>query len=265
MKHKLGGFYMFLEWLGNFVNFALGMVTGMILFSAIYIYFNVRGKNIDVEAIKRPNIDVSEEELRLLILNKQKQFKRNKKLGNQSIAKMTFELSYELIEEIAKYFFPESKYPMLELSVHELITLSHYITNRIDDLLDKPLLKNTKNVRMSKVMAMYDKKKQIEQTKLVKAAKKYKVSKVLKYTSMTLNAVNPVYWFRKLVINTSVDVMTKKVCIVIIGIVGEETTNVYSKKLFNKEVELGLVDDDVIKLLEGGDDDDDLIDDEGVL
>ena len=158
----------------------------------------------------------------------------------------------ELIEEIASYFFPDSKYPMLELNVHELMDLNHYITNRISDILDKPVLKNTMNLQMTQIMSMFDKKRAIQENKVYRAAKKYKVGKLVKYGGAALNIVNPVYWFRKLVINTSVDAMTKKVCVVIIGIVGEETTKVYSKKLFEKPVELDMIETEINTMLEEG-------------
>lgn len=237
--------------LGTILNFVLGMVTGMILFSAIYVYFFVRGKNISIDEIKHPTVEVKEEDLRNMIVEKQKKFKRNRKLGANSATKLTFDLSYELIEEISKYFFPNSKYPMLELSVNEFILLNHYVTDRIDQMLNKPLLKNTKNVRVTKFVQMYDKKKSIERNKVVRSLKKYKVDKAAKYTSMAVNAVNPVYWFRKAVIKTSVDAMTKKISVVIIGIVGEETVKVYSKKLFDKELDIDVVDEDVRQLQEG--------------
>ncbi len=237
---------------GGFINFFLGMATGAIVFTAIFIYFLIRGENINIEDIKRPNIDVDEEDLKFMIIEKRKAFKRNKRLGNKGISKLTFEMSYELIEEIAAYFFPDSKYPMLELSVHELLELNHYITDRIREILDKPLLKNTMNLRVTKIMQMLDKKRAIEESKLVKVAKKYKVVKIVKYGNAVVNVVNPVYWFRKLVINTSIDVMTKKVCLVIIGIVGEETIKVYSKKLFDKPLELNMVEEEVNKILEEG-------------
>ena len=237
---------------GGFINFFLGMATGAIAFTAIFIYFLVRGKNINIEEIKRPTIDVDEEDLKFMIMEKRKLFKRNKKLGSESVAKLTFEMSYELVEEIATYFFPDSKYPMLELSIHELLDLNHYITDRIREMLEKPILKNTMNLRVTKIMQMFDKKRQIQESRVLKAAKKYKVAKVIKYGGAALNVVNPVYWFRKLVINTSLDVMTMKVCIVIIGIVGEETIKVYSKKLFDKPVELDMVEEEFNKLLEEG-------------
>jgi len=237
---------------GGFINFFLGMATGAIAFTAIFVTLLVRGKNLNVESVKKSTVDVDEEELKAMIIEKRKLFKRDKKLGDRSVTKLTFDMSYELIEEIASYFFPESKYPMLELNVHELLDLNHYITDRIKDILDKPVLKNTMNLQMTQIMSMFDKKKAIQQNKVLKAAKKYKVGKIVKYGGTAINLVNPVYWFRKLVINTSLDAMTKKICVVIIGIVGEETTKVYSKKLFDKPVELDMVETEIETMIEEG-------------
>ncbi len=237
---------------GGFINFFVGMATGAIAFTAIFVTLLVRGKNLNIESVKRSTVDVDEEELKAMIIEKRKLFKKNKKLGDRSATKLTFDLSYELIEEIASYFFPESKYPMLELNVHELLDLNHYITDRIKDILDKPVLKNTMNLQMTQLMSMFDKKKAIQENKVMKTAKKYKVGKIAKYGGAAINIFNPVYWFRKLVINTSLDAMTKKICVVIIGIVGEETTKVYSKKLFDKPLELEMVETEVEDLLEKG-------------
>jgi len=242
---------------GGFINFFFGIFTGMILFAVLIVFFTMRGKRIDVNVIKKPNVDVNEDEVKDMIIFMQKRFKAERKVTDENIGKLTFLLSYELVEEIAKYFFPESRHPMLELSVNELIALNHYITDRIDELLEKPILKNTKNVRVIRVMQMFEKKRAIEESKIAKAAKKMRVGKVIKYGGAVLNAVNPVYWFRKLVINTSVDAMTRKVCVVIIGIVGEETTKIYSKKVFENPLELELVEKDMIALLEGEDDEED--------
>jgi len=227
--------------IAGFINFFFGIFTGMIAFTAIYVYLLVRGKNIDVDDIKKPSIDVDVSELEDLIRLKQKKFKGSRKTSGENVGKYTLLLSYELIEEIANYFFPTSKHPLLELSVNETLNLSHYIADRIDLLLEKPILKNTKNIRITKIMEFLEKKKAIEESKIARAAKKLRVGKVVKYGGAVLNALNPVYWFRKLVINTSVDVMTKKVCVVIIGIVGEETAKVYSKKVFESPVDINFV------------------------
>lgn len=242
---------------GGFINFFFGMVTGIVAFLGFFTWMTFKGKHLNLDDIKRPDIEMDETELVQLIEGRQAKLKRMIKYDQDGAFKSTMNVSYELIEEISRYFFPHSKYPMLELSVNELIELNHYITNRMSGLLDIPLLKHAKKTRIITILNMYEKKRMVEQSKVVKAAKKARIGTVLKYGSMALNAVNPVYWFRKLVINTSIDVMTRKVCVVIVGVVGEETTKVYSKKLFDKDVDLGVVDDNMEDLLTEGDNDDD--------
>lgn len=243
---------------GGFVNFFLGMVTGVVAFLSFFVFFSFRGKHINLDNIKRPDVEVDEEELRMLVKNKQAKLKRALKYDSNGVGKNTLNCSYELLEEISRYFFPESKYPMLELSVHELIDLNKYISDRVDELLDIPILKHAKKMRIISIVQMFEKKKMLEESKLMKAAKKARLGKVLKYGGMALNAVNPVYWFRKLVINTSIDAMTRKICIEIIAVVGEETTKVYSKKLFDKDIDLALVNENMEALLLEGDDDDEI-------
>ncbi|MCF7926603.1 MAG: hypothetical protein K9L74_03420 [Candidatus Izimaplasma sp.] len=236
--------------ISELIYFIFGIFAGMLLLSMSFIYLSFRGKNVDVTDIKRPQVDGDEDELKLLILNRQNKFKRRLKHTTKSVPQLTFDMSYELVEEISRYFFPESKYPMLELSITEIINLNKYVSNRVDEILDKPILKNSKNFQVITFIKMYEKKKQFDESRAVRAAKKYHLGKVVKYGSMALNAVNPVYWFRKLVINTSLDMMTKKISTIIIGIVGEETTKIYSKKLFDKQMNLDVVDQEVDEFLE---------------
>jgi hypothetical protein len=236
----------------GFINFFLGMLTGIVLFLATLTFLFIRGKNID-----KPEGDFSEDDLKQLIISRQDRLRRILKAKNDGAFKLTFEVSYELIEEISRYFFPNSKYPMYELSVNELIELNHYITDRIDEILEVPILKNAKKAKIITIVNMYEKKKALQDSRLAKAAKKLKLGKVAKYGGMALNAVNPVYWFRKLVLSTSIDAMTRKLCVAIVGVVGEETSKVYSKKLFDKDIELGLVEENMESLLSEGEEDDD--------
>ncbi len=235
------------------INFLLGILSGFILFSILYVYFIVRGKGMDFKSSKRSDEEVDEEALRALVTEKQKAFKKEKKSGKQ-VGKLTFDLSYELIEDIATYYFPKSKYPMLELSVDEMLVLNYYITQRVEKILDQPILKNTRNIRITKLVRMYETKKAIDEKKLVKAAKSKAVKTTMKYTLAAVNVMNPAYWFRKLVINKSVDFVSTKISLMILAVVGEETIKVYSKKLFDKDVDFDLVDKE-LKALEDGEDD----------
>ena len=234
--------------------FFFGMLTGMVVLTAAFVFLFIRSRVIDVEKVTRPTSEVDPDVLIELVKSKQNEFKKQRKLKEESVSKITFNLGFELVGEIAKYFFPDSKYPTLELSVNEILNLNHYITDRIDELLDKPIIKNTKKMQIVKVMEMLDKKKAVEESKIAKAAKRMKLGKVAKFGGMALNALNPVYWFRKAVISTSISAMTKKICIVIIGIVGEETIKVYSKALFEEPVDIKLVESEMEALLEEPDD-----------
>jgi hypothetical protein len=239
---------------GGFINFFLGMVTGIILFTAFLTFFFLRGRKVDLEKIKRPENEVNRDMLEKLIKNRQQLVKKNIRFSDDSATKVTTQISYELVEEISRYFFPNSKYPMLELSVHEILDLAHYITNRIEELMDVPVVRNFKNVRVVQIVRLYEKQKYISESGVAKAVKKYKLGKVVKYGGMVINAVNPVYWVRKLVINTSIDAMTRKVSAVVVGIVGEETTKVYSKKLFDKPLEVNVVEESMKELLDENED-----------
>jgi hypothetical protein len=240
---------------GGLINFLLGVMSGFVLFTITYVYFLVRGKNLDATIIHKPKVDVNEEELKTMILAKQDVFKKRYKKQDEKMGKIIFDLSYELMDEISHYYFPNSKYPMLELSVNEIITLNQYITERMDQILNQPLLKNTRNIRITKIVQAYELKKSLDEKKIIKAAKSKPVKKTMKVALTALNIMNPAYWFRKLVINTSMDFVTKKICLMIIGVVGEETSKVYSKKLFDKDIEFDLVEKE-LKALETGEDDD---------
>ncbi len=239
------------EILRGLMHFFLGLASGFVLFAVMYVYFMVRGKHMQTPKTHKPDTDVKEEELKAMIEEKQKTFKALQRKGEKNLGKSVFDLSYELIDDISRYYFPLSKHPMLELSVNEIITLNHYITDRIDQILNDPLLKNTRNIRITKIVRAFEVKKALDEKKVVKIAKSKTMRKTAKVTLGVLNLFNPAYWFRKLVINTSIDFVTRKVCLMIIGVVGEETSKIYSKKLFDKDVEFDLVEKE-LKALEAG-------------
>ena len=73
---------------------------------------------------------------------------------------------------------------------------------------------------------------------------------VVKKITGVLNIFNPVYWVRRLVINTSLDFAFKKLCLAVIGIVGEETYKIYSKRVFDEEKSIDVNVDDIIKSID---------------
>lgn len=141
----------------------------------------------------------------------------------------------DTIKTIAKIYYPDSKYPLYELTLSELVILTHYIADRIDKMFDKKVLKVFKNMSISQVLKILDIYKNIQDRKLAKAVKK--TGPVRKVLLTILNYANPIYWFKRLIINGTINSAVSKVSMIVIDIVADETNKVYSKNLFSVEKE----------------------------
>lgn len=118
--------------------------------------------------------------------------------------------------------------------MNETLKLNHYITDRIDQLTNQPILKLFRRYTMSTIYSFTVKTKKIVDNKVVKSLQDFGVDEVVKASMTALNAINPVYWIRKAG-NLVSDKIMSKIGLSIIAIVGEETYKIYSKKVFNEE------------------------------
>ena len=143
-----------------------------------------------------------------------------------------------MAKDISRKYYPNSKRPFAELSIDEILRLAVYVSNRINDLIERPGLRLLKKVKLSTILGLSDAKKVIDDSALMKVTKKYKLVKVFNKIKGALNIFNPIYWVRRSVINTSLDFATKKLCIALLGIVGEELYKIYSKRVFDEEIEI---------------------------
>lgn len=234
----------------GFMNFFLGMAVGVVLFIVFLSFFFYRGKKANLEKIKRPENEVKQEDILRMIKNQQDLVKANIKSSKESKVKMIYQASYDLTEEISRYFFPKSKYPNLELSVHELLDLTHYISNRVDNTLDKPLIRKLKNVRVVQIVKVIEKKNSFGEGKVAQTMKKYKVAHVAKLGVKMLKSKKQHHYIRSAIFSATTEIASAKISDVIIGIVGEETTKVYSKKLFDKDIELDIVEKTMQELID---------------
>ncbi len=152
--------------------------------------------------------------------------------------------------DIAKYYFKDSKYPLYELSIQELLDLNYYITKRLTKLVNGKFIRRFKNYRISTIVNLLNKKKALDNSKIMKLNRQYKVSKILSIGAAVLNYANPIYWFRKIAIKPSTTLVTKEACKLIIRIVGEETNNLYSKKIFENPADEAIVENEFDRIIE---------------
>ena len=75
------------------------------------------------------------------------------------------------VKTIAAFYYPNSKYPLYELNIKELIILTQYISDRIDKIFDTAVLKHFKNISISQIMKLLDLHRDIQNNKVVKTVK----------------------------------------------------------------------------------------------
>lgn len=238
--------------LNSLISFFVGILFGFAILALIYSVLVVSSIKSKKYVVKTKNDEVTDEEIKEIIDNATLQFKDKTLKGAKNTITHCSTICINLTQDIARKFFPKSKRPFAELSVDELLTLAIYVSNRINELIDRPALRMVKKVKLSTILALGDAKVAIEASELMKVTKKYKLMKVMDAVRGALNVLNPVYWFKRTIMNTTLDFAVHKLCLAIIEIVGEETYKIYSKRVFNEEKDLGL---DVEKIADELDED----------
>lgn len=215
--------------LSTILNFLLGVLTGIILFFLFFLLFSTLNSKKRYRKRMLNQLPLEDHEVYELIEMKQNQLIETVRLTDNAYFKVAFDLSFELLEEIASHYFPQSRYPIYEITIEELIDLNRYITNRLEEMVNGKILRHFKNYRISSIVNMLHMKKAVDNSKVMKLSRKLKISKFYNASRTVLNYANPIYWFRRLAIKPTTEVLTKEVCKYIIAVVGEETNKIYSK------------------------------------
>lgn len=231
----------------NFFSFLIGLGVGFVIFALVYLLLILLSLNKKKYVIKSQINDVSDEEIKKIILDAQNAFKDKKLKGEDAMIGYCYNLSKELVIHIASRFFPNSKHPVFELSIDELILLANYISLRVDEILSKRGLRVFRKLKISTIVGWTDVKKTIDDNPIIKATKKYKISETLTAAKKVINVINPLWWAKRFISTASMNLLLKKVCLVIMGIIGEETYKIYSKSVFDKDVTIDSGVDEIVE------------------
>lgn len=223
------------------VTMLMGILIGFFLAITVYLSFVLSSLKKQDKEIEKEKYTVTDTQIEKIIKSAKNEYVEESSFLNtgQKLSHVR-KISWELIHSIANEYYPDSDYPIYELNGEELLTLVHYITNRVDSIFTGPVLKSFKKIKLAYIFKLLDMKKKIDENKLVKAANKAKVPKIFSTITAVLNVFNPVYWIKKLIVNTAMVAVTNKISLTIIEVVGEETNKVYSKNVFNQEKGLNL-------------------------
>lgn len=232
---------------GLIMSFLFGLVIGIVLLALIYSILVVLSLSNKKYRVITEDDSLSQSEAKQMIIDAQKSFKDKSLKGDTPRFTHCMNLCKDLLYGISSRFYPKSKFPMYELSVDEAVMLIGYIQNRIDEILNNKVLKVLRRLKISKLVSLTLTATHVADSKAFEVGKD--ISKTAGKINKVLKVINPLWWARKLVVDKALSLALNKLCVLIIGIVGEETYKIYSKKIFEAEVELDSNVDEILEEL----------------
>ena len=237
-----------LEFTYNFsvlISLLVGIGIGLTIALLFYLLSVLLAIKKTKYIIKADTIDVPFEECKKEIDRSVDLFKDKKIRGEDPTFNFAFKLSYDLMNTIAKKFFPNSEHPLYELTVDECLMLIDYIAKRMDEVFNYKGLKFLRRFKVSTLFSFAEAKEKIEENSIVRATKKFKVKEAFNSALKVINVINPVHYIKKYAVTFATNMIIKKICIILITVTGEETYKIYSKSVFNNDFE---IDSEVDKL-----------------
>lgn len=218
------------------ISFLIGVFMGFIILLLVYALLVVSSMKTKNFFAKTDQDDLTTEEIKDMVQNTQITYKDKNLRGELSRIPFCYKLCKDLAYGIAARYYPKSNHPLLELSINEITMLTGYITSRVDEILNHRGVRMLRKLKISTIVDISSKKKDIEESKAFQAT--MAISQNLNKFKYVLNIINPVNWGRKLVVDRILNIVIDQICLVTISIVAEETYKIYSKKVFNKDVEI---------------------------
>lgn len=220
----------------SILSFVIGVFFGSALILLIYVLLVLLSLHDKRYMVKTEEDSLTDNDVKQMVLDAQKTFKDRSLRGDLSKPAYCKTIVQDLALEIASSYYPNSKHPLLELSVDETVVLIGYIQKRINVLLNRKGLRLLLRLKISQIVALSKTTINITSSKVFKTT--VNANKKFQRVKKVLNVINPATWFRTLVINNTLGIIINKLCLIVIAIVGEETYKIYSKKVFEKEVSL---------------------------
>lgn len=219
-----------------------GIVIGLVIastFYAIILFSSIKKKEREIQK----DIDeISDLEIAEIVKEVKKQYvEETEGLPFNNRFELLRNRLFELIQRIATVYYPESKYPIYELTIEELIMFMQYLSTRIDVIFEKKLLRQFKKISISQIFRLVDTKKKIDDNKAVKAITSSKPGKVGSFIMNTVLKISPTHWIKNILIGSSVNFGTRKIALLIMDIVADETNKTYSKSIFKKASDLEML------------------------
>lgn len=142
-----------------------------------------------------------------------------------------FQHSFDLVTQIAAIYYPDVENPVLQVSLADLVELNERVVSRIQEHLEDFPLNTIKDLKIQDILKYKDYYDALMEFKFVKLAQKHRYLYTIgQYAWMGYNALNPLYWGKKIMFTAGKEGALRYLLTMIITIVGEEAVLVYSKR-----------------------------------
>jgi len=217
-------------------GYLAGVLT-MVLILALMNYFTYWQEKKYKKEQKRL-FEVADGEIRELIKEKKEKLYEVSFLGVEENAKRIRDDVIDLTKQIGKKYYPDSKEPIYELSIEEILELNIHISERLLKSLNLKRFELLKKLKISDIIYLNNLKNKVMNYKVVKKANELKILDKIWKSWMLLNIANPSYWVRKVLYNGALEVSMRSLGILSLNIVGDEINSVYTKKYKKKSQKL---------------------------
>ena len=181
----------------DFIPFIIGIVIGFALCFLIYLLVFVISIKKDSKNISDSETnEISDEEIRIIIENCKNKYKEevSSKKTSEKLTDLK-SMSWDLINDIARTYYPNSQYPLFELSIEELISLDYYIMKRIEKIFSGKVLSKVKKMKIYSIDHLIDMKKKYEDA--IQAQKDVTFESKVTESNLDSTAVNKLNAFAK--------------------------------------------------------------------
>lgn len=144
--------------------------------------------------------------------------------------KVINELALEMIQEIARLYYPEEERPELKASLKDLVALYLRVGTRVQGLLETKALRPFSEVELKTVIRYHEVYRAFKNHWGYQFVKRHHLDKAARWGWAAINFANPWYWGRRAFYEGSKELAARLTLARIADIVGEEAVWIYGRR-----------------------------------
>lgn len=141
------------------------------------------------------------------------------------------DMSLELVQDVARVYFPEEERPELRASLSDLVALHNRVGTRLAAWLETFPMKAVKDVEIKTLWRIHEIYRGLREHPGYVFIKRHRLDKVVKWGWSVYNYANPWHWGRRAVYHGGKEVAARLLLARIADLVGEEAVRLYGRRV----------------------------------